>query len=295
MKFQEQDVIEIKHRNSSALFCPQFGGRLLQWHHNGRALIYWPDHADWSKPAKVRGGNPLLFPFIARHFVNGEIGWWVDTDGTRREMPVHGFARDMPFTFSVSEDGQGIHMSLQDTECTRQIYPYAFRFEAHYRLEENTLRVELITSNKSNLPMPYYSGHHFYFALTQSQRNATTLQLPASRRQRQNPDGSLSATEPGESSYILSDPRLQDCFSLLDGPGTVYVREKESGLNLALDLESETAVPWYAVTTWTETPESDFYCVEPWLGLPNAIHHRQGLRLLPPGKSEAAVCRIKVL
>jgi len=46
------------------------------------------------------------------------------------------------------------------------------------------------------------------------------------------------------------------------------------------------------VTTWTEKPDSDFYCIEPWLGLPNAIHHGEGLRHVAPGATEIAVCRL---
>jgi galactose mutarotase-like enzyme len=48
------------------------------------------------------------------------------------------------------------------------------------------------------------------------------------------------------------------------------------------------------VTTWTETDQSDFYCVEPWLGLPDAIHNGLGLRWLEPGRSETASLRIRV-
>jgi aldose 1-epimerase len=62
---------------------------------------------------------------------------------------------------------------------------------------------------------------------------------------------------------------------------------------VTLDLY-ETACTWYAVTTWTEGPDSDFYCVEPWLGLPDAIHHGQGLRWLQPGQTEEALCRLSV-
>jgi galactose mutarotase-like enzyme len=53
-------------------------------------------------------------------------------------------------------------------------------------------------------------------------------------------------------------------------------------------------VPWYAVTTWTEAADSDFYCVEPGLGLPDAIHNGMGLRWLEPGQTEAATLRINV-
>jgi aldose 1-epimerase len=35
--------------------------------HFGQDILYWPDDADWTNVARVRGGNPSLFPFIARH------------------------------------------------------------------------------------------------------------------------------------------------------------------------------------------------------------------------------------
>jgi aldose 1-epimerase len=34
--------------------------------------------------------------------------------------------------------------------------------------------------------------------------------------------------------------------------------------------------------------------VEPWLGLPDAIHHGTGLRMLAAGKEETASCEITV-
>ena len=64
-------------------------------------------------------------------------------------------------------------------------------------------------------------------------------------------------------------------------------------LEIALDVPG--SIPWYAVTTWTEKPDSDFYCVEPWLGLPDAIHNGLGLRMLAPGATETATLRIRVL
>ena len=61
-----------------------------------------------------------------------------------------------------------------------------------------------------------------------------------------------------------------------------------TGKKLVFELKHNGAVPWYAVTTWTMEPTSDFYCIEPWLGLPNAIHHDEGLRWLGAGATEIA-------
>ncbi|HMC44953.1 MAG TPA: aldose epimerase, partial [Caballeronia sp.] len=60
------------------------------------------------------------------------------------------------------------------------------------------------------------------------------------------------------------------------------------------DLQRPDSVPWYAVTSWTLEPTSDFYCIEPWVGLPDAIHNGRGLRWLAPGKTETAALRLTV-
>ena len=52
------------------------------------------------------------------------------------------------------------------------------------------------------------------------------------------------------------------------------------------------ANPWYAVTTWTESAMSNFYCVEPWTALPDAVHNGLGLRWLRPGNRQTLRMRL---
>jgi galactose mutarotase-like enzyme len=66
------------------------------------------------------------------------------------------------------------------------------------------------------------------------------------------------------------------------------------GRRIEIDLARAGSVPWYTVTSWTEAETSDFYCVEPWLGLPDAIHNGRGLRWLAPNQTETAALTISV-
>jgi galactose mutarotase-like enzyme len=300
-QFQHQDIIEIQHGASLLRFAAQAGGRLLSWHIDGEPVIHWPDVADWSRPAGIRGGNPLLFPFLGRHRVDGVIGRWRDAQGTVRDLPMHGFARDLPFSAQVepatADAGPTVRMTLTDSDATRAGYPFGFRFEAVYQLaSDHVLDVALTTRNTGSAPLPYYAGHHFYFALPHAQRGETVLELPATTRRAQRADGSISAPEPGAPRYTLDEARIHDRFHCLDGVPGQPVRLLAPGLNRAItiDLRRPGSVPWYAVTTWTEAAESDFYCVEPWLGLPDAIHNGLGLRWLDAGQSETAALRIGV-
>ena len=294
MQFQNQTVIELKRGDASILVAPQYGGRLLRWCIGEHEVIRWPADADWRNPAKIRGGNPLLFPFLGRHRVDGELGKWRDASGHVYALPVHGFARDMAFAQALSADGYGVRVTLTDDPVTRAGYPFAFRFEASYRLLDHALEVELTTHNIGDAALPYYAGDHFYFNLPHALRGETTLELPPNRQRHQEANGDLSPAVPGSRRYTLDDPAIIDRFHVLDAPGPARLVTPTLGRTVTFDLERPDAVPWYAVTTWTEQADADFYCVEPWLGLPDAIHNQQGLRWLAPGRHETASVRLTV-
>ena len=290
-RFQGQDLLRVGNEDSYLLLAPEHGGRLVRWVYQGQDILFWPDDADWTRVAKIRGGNPLLFPFIGRHFVDGEAGTWRDRDGTVHTLPQHGFARDLPFVVTEVSDSAA-SLTLTSSDATRPSYPYEFAFTATYRLVANGLEVTLATRNTGDHPLPYYAGHHFYFALPHALRAESRLSIPTSVRVRQNGDGSLSGEAPSDGTYSLDDPRLQDTFHVLRAGGPVRLAMPSHTIDIA--LENGGTVPWHAVTTWTERDDSDFYCVEPWLGLPNAIGHGQGLRWLDAGAEERATCRLLI-
>jgi galactose mutarotase-like enzyme len=286
--FQNQPVIELADTDSRLLVSAEHGARLLRWERQGREIIHWPDDADWSRMLKVRGGNPVLFPFLGRHFVDGKNEWWRDADGTVRAMPQHGFCRDAAFTV-VEQTKSALRLRLEDNAATRAFYPFAFAFEVGFHLWPGArLEVRFVTANRGGVPLPYYAGHHFYFAIPAAERAAWTVELPCASWARQSPDGAI-VHQPAEAARLnLADPAIVDRFAVKPASRRVAVENAGADRGLVIDLAGPT--PWYAVTTWTEKPESDFYCIEPWLGLPNAIHHGEGLRHVAPGASETAVC-----
>lgn len=300
----DSDIVELSDSRSALLVAPRAGGRLMRWSVDGQQVIYWPEQYDLSAPARIRGGNPLLFPFLGRHRVGGVDGTpnqWRDAAGNTWHLPQHGFARDLPFEYERSTDGLGITLTLSSSPQTLTGYPFAFTFRASYRLAQRddkaVLEVELETHNAGDTPLPYYAGHHFYFALPQTLRAESQLTLPATLRCHQLPDGSISTPESESATHVPGDPAIQDQFHLLathaDHP-VATLDTPSLGRHVSIELDRPGSVPWYAVTTWTESDQSDFYCVEPWLGLPNAIHHGQGLRWLAAGETEKARCSIVV-
>ncbi len=289
LQFQNQPCFALNDDSSRVIVSAEHGARILRWERRGREIITWPDDADWTKILKVRGGNPVLFPFIARHFVDGKNELWRDATGTVRPMPQHGFARDAKFTAVDDSAANTLRMRLSDSESTHAVYPFAFQFDVVVRLQPGArLEVRFETTNTGTEPLPYYAGHHFYFALPHDERGDWTLELPCESWGRQSADGAIVREKATESDLRLSDRNIIDRFQIAPTEPTMTLRHAQNNRRLVFELVHEGTAPWYAVTTWTQAPESDFYCIEPWLGLPNAIHHGEGLRRLAPGQTEIA-------
>jgi galactose mutarotase-like enzyme len=287
--FQNQPAYEIADAENSVLVSPDHGARILRWTKAGREIITWPEDADWSKILKIRGGNPVLFPFIARHFVDGKNEFWRDAIGTVRPMPQHGFARDATFAVVDGEPEDSLRMRLTDSSSTRDDYPFGFQFDVVVALLPGSrLEIRFETTNTGVDPLPYYAGHHFYLAVPHLERTDWTLHLPCTSWGRQTATGATVKQQPNASELNLGDANLIDRYHIEPNDPTMTLKNTRTGSTLVFEMEHPDSAPWYAVTTWTEKPESDFYCIEPWLGIPNAIHHGEGLRWLTPGMKETA-------
>jgi galactose mutarotase-like enzyme len=289
--FQNHPAFELTDASNRVIISPEHGARILQWGREGREIITWPDDADWSRILKVRGGNPVLFPFIARHFVDGKNEFWRDAEGIVRPMPQHGFARDAKFNVIEDKSDNSLRMRLTDSDETRAFYPFAFQFDVVVTLQPlSRLEITFETTNRGDVPLPYYAGHHFYLALPHRERAEWTLHVPCTSWGRQAPDGSIIEEEAKTDLLKLDDAAPIDRFQIKPLGAKVTLLNQGSKRQLVFELKPPGTVPWYAVTTWTQAGDSDFYCVEPWLGLPNAIHHGLGLRHLAPGMTESATC-----
>jgi len=155
-------------------------------------------------------------------------------------------------------------------------------------LAGSRLEVRFETSNPGADPLPYYAGHHFYFALPHQERGNWTLHLPCAAWGRQSADGAIIREEAKQEMLHLNDPAPIDRFQIGPKNSIIRLENAQTHQRLVFELEHPGAIAWYAITTWTESADSNFYCIEPWLGLPNAIHHGEGLRWLAPGAKEIA-------
>ncbi len=280
--------------SSTFLAHPEKGARLMNWnlaYADGtvRDVIYWPESDRLDNFAAIRGGNPILFPFCGRCFSEGREGFWTDHDGEQRRMPRHGFARNGKFEITNIGD-HGFTARLQPDSVAAEAYPYRYEFSVIYRFEAAAFYVELSLANQDKFPIPWSAGHHFYFTLPwreATKRSDYQVRIPADHAFRHAPDGSLVPLAAPERETSLDSPDLIDRIHTGLKKNKAVIEEKTGGNRIALRFgDNDTSPdPGLAVVTWTESLESPFYCVEPWMGPPNSPDHNMGLHWVEPGKT----------
>lgn len=288
--------------NSTFLALPERGARLMNWHltladGSVRDVLYWPENADFTDIAKVRGGNPILFPFNARVFDRGDIHFWRAADGVRRPMPMHGLARQGNFRVTRI-DPRGFVAQFEPGEEARTCYPYEYEFTVTYLFEPFALACEFALTNLGREPLPWSAGHHFYFTLPWSEgtrREDYMIRIPATRRQRQDPTGALVAGPTLNATESLANPALVDTLHSGLRRNEVVFGEKDRPGDVIVQLGTQDVPPADATfVTWTLNDEAPYYCVEPWMGPPNAPEHKVGLHHVAPGETQRFAVRVAV-
>lgn len=279
---------------STFLALPEKGARLMNWNlalpdGTTRDVVHWPEVASLDEFHRIRGGNPILFPFSARVFDQGEIHFWRAADGVRRPMPMHGFARQGDFKVTWL-DARGFTAQFVPSDEARACYPFKYEFTVTYRFEPLGLICELTLHNLDTQPIPWSAGHHFYFTLPWSEgttRRDYLIRVPATKSVKQDARGQLVPQPPIAATESIADAKLIDTIHYGLTSNTVVFGERGHPGDVTVRIGGTKVPPPDAtVVTWTLNDEAPFYCVEPWMGPPNAPEHKIGLHWVQPGKSE---------
>ncbi len=289
---------------STYLACPARGARLMNWSlamadGSVRDVIHWPENATFDNFASVRGGNPILFPFNARTFDQGEIYHWRTPEGEKLPMPMHGLARQGRFTVERA-DASGFSALFQPDAAARIAYPYAYEFRVIYRFGASSLTCEFDLKNLDARPLPWSAGHHFYFTAPWEPgrtRADYQLEMPATRHLRQDKSGKLVAGPDLPLTASLAEAALIDTFHLgLTRPTATLAPAtggRSGAIEISLRKKKKKSPPADATfVTWSSSPDAPFYCVEPWMGPPNAPETGVGLQLVPPAKSQSFIVEV---
>jgi galactose mutarotase-like enzyme len=282
---------------------PEIGARLMRWRIAGQDILHWPDTvASASEIPLVYGGNPILFPFPARCFHEGEALHWIAPDGRKRFMPMHGLARQGKFALS-KVDERGFEAEFCPDEQAHEAYPFDYRFSVAYRFKPHGISCELVLENCGRQPIPWSAGHHFYFQMPLIDGrpiSAHRVQIPATKACLVGPatKGELIPLPPFRPDEALDNPQLANAvihYGLTSNEARLSVDSQGARRVITVSNGEQCPPPsGYAFVTWSPSLDGPFYCLEPWMGPSNSTEHQVGLQWVPPGRRSSHVVTVKI-
>lgn len=231
------------------------GGKEYLWQGDPKT---WEDHA------------PILFPYVGRLYEKKYT-----YRGQEYSMGIHGFAPEREFTCKkVRRDY--LLCCLEDSEETRGIYPFAFRFEVHYELLENKILIYFIVKNKEEKKMYFGLGGHpgFRVPLREQERfEEYFLQFPKEAVPEKvgiNNTGFLTGgtkrleLEGGRRLYLRHGLFDEDAI-VLQNTGAQVQLWGPKGAVLAVRFPR---MAYLGLWHWPRT-KVPYLCIEPWSSLPS--------------------------
>lgn len=259
----------------------------LSWAGALREVLYqhpffWDPQAE-----RTRGGFPFLFPICGRLERDGAPGGYLH-DGQVYHLKAHGFSMRMPWEVVESTEST-LTLRLRDTVATRLQYPFAFEVILRFSTRCGAFFVDQEYANTGTEPLPYYAGFHPYYLTPPpgEGKDRTRLRYKARSKFRYNArlTDVVGREPPPELPQSITAPEINESLTQV-APETDVELIYPDGMvlhTLAEGVEDPHLFPFVQLYTMNECP---FFCVEPWMGFPNALNTAKGCRWLSPGQRE---------
>ena len=238
--------------------------------------------AEWS------GHAPILFPTCGK-LLDGKF----TSRGRVYEMKSHGFAKRSEFTATEASD-TAITFVLESNAETLACYPFDFKLEAKYELDENKLCLTLNVVNAGKHVMPYMIGWHPGFTLGGTKEICSHyVSFGETREVTWHPLQHGAFVNPFYSSYPLKSGKYylneeeiyaNDTMIFKDVPSTVKLAG--GGQKHSVTLSYSENLPYLCI--W-KAPSSAarFICLEPWSSVPSDGETPENFDSRPMARLEA--------
>lgn len=249
---------------------PERGGIITSWQVRGKEMLYLDAERFANPELTVRGGIPILFP-ICGNLPDNTYTY----QGQSYTLKQHGFARDLPWevTDRVTQNGVSITLVLNSNNQTRAVYPFDFQLIFTYRLQGNSLEIHQRYANHSTEAMPFSTGLHPYFQV--SDKSQLRFEIPASQFQNQR-DKSI---QPFAGQFDFDLDEIDASFWELSSQSAA-VTDLGQQTRLKLDYG-----PIYSTLVFWTVKGKEFYCLEPWSAPRNALNTGDRLIHLASGET----------
>lgn len=283
---------------ASCLILPQRGGLIRSW---TVPIAGQPREMLWTPPSLPQtgwpdGGIPFLFPFAGRVWLEAEVGRY-RIENFVGKMGLHGFLYDREMHLVSSTKSTAVLRRIFGDEDT-EIFPFNYQVDLRIDLADSELKMAATISHKPGTSttgqgrrMPVAAGIHPFWKLHNADASQSRFQLPASVIH-DVVDGRAGAGEKiaPDYAFFLKDERLRSrIFSNLTA--------NHSRLNLnpgqTITTKWSPARAGRTHVLWSNLKDG-YFCSEPWMAFPDAVHHGDGLVWLNAGEELTVEYSFKV-
>ena len=265
------------------------GAELISLVKNNKNYIWQVDETYWNKT------SPILFPIVGRLKNDSYL-----FKGKKYQLPRHGFARNLEFSFDKKSDSQVI-FELNETEETKAMYPFTFKLLVAYTLIGNELVMEYFVRNQSDEVLPFSIGAHPAFSIEGNFENYS-LQFnkedlfETHHLENESFNGKTTLVDTKNNSIALN-------YALFEKDALVFKQLNSNEVTLknkdkAILKVNYDHFPYLGIWTKQNAP---FLCIEPWCGLADSSNHngnledKEGMNHLPAGEDFLRAIRIEIL
>jgi len=259
----------------------------------------------WSGDSSVWGSTaPVLFPIIGA-LKDG----YFEYEGKKFSVPKHGFIRNNEDLIWDRVSENGVKAVLESNDKLKQIYPFDFRFEISFLLnEKGELKVIHKVINLSNEKPLYFSlGAHPAFSCPfNKEEKYNDFYIEFDKNETINQWQVLSDGTIGVNSKpFLKNEKIVNLKHDLFLKDAIVLKSTASSV---VSLKSRKNNNYIKLTykgfdylgIWAK-PNGDFVCIEPWLGISdscttnNQLITKEGIQRLEKGSSFEIDFKIQII
>ena len=277
------------------------GARLLNWYlsmadGSSRDVIHMPDNFDLSSDdfSSLRGGMPVLFPFAGASWFDGKKNFWKTPSGEILPMRMHGYALDGDF--DITEMGEtSLRCVYKPSADAKEAYPFDYEFSVTYRFSELSFNCELMLINNGTEAIPWGAGLHPYFQLpwhAGASRKDYRLVCDAKKAYHINADGTFEPADITKTSFADEDIYNRIHTRLKTNIVKFGSKNGEEDITMKIGFDDSSNIAT-TIVTWSETDDAKYYCVEPWMNMPNSAS--KPVHFVDAGKSKSFVVDISLM
>lgn len=248
--------------------------------------LWQPGHETWAHSSMLLFPNPGRIAHD-RILVGGKV----------YPATMHGFADNIPFTL-VEHSNDKLVLELKDSDYTRKYFPYAFRLQVEFILQEEQLIQNFRIINDDAQPVYYCLGAHpgFYCPLVLGEKasdytltfdrpqNMDKLELEENTRLL---TGNKTPYLQNETTIPLHDHFFDNGPMLFEGmdAGSITLRSNTSGHFVKMGIEG-----FPNLCLWGVPTRMSLIAVEPWIGTSDRKdtdhiwEHKPGIQMVQPGE-----------